>query len=260
MTINPARIIGVDDRLGSLTAGKDADLVIWSGDPLDVMSRAERAYLDGREIYRYDYDRRDGVFASPWDARPSGAGLLGWPGLSSGQAPGLDYPLVPWAYRDEARVAPNAGLMASTTPFRRRGRRAHGGGPSMSLSTWELQSLDSIKDGLTGSDPELAALLITFTRLTAGRGDAGRGRRCGPGRAGPSSGRAARARRGRDQAGQAYQRLRSRYAVLAWLLVTMVMIGTALALSRVTPVGLLPVLLGAACASAAPVPGPPFPG
>jgi hypothetical protein len=31
------------------------------------MSRAERAYLDGREIYRYDYDRRDGVFASPWD-------------------------------------------------------------------------------------------------------------------------------------------------------------------------------------------------
>jgi imidazolonepropionase-like amidohydrolase len=67
VTINPARILGVDSRLGSLTAGKDADLVIWSGDPLDVMSRAERAYLDGREIYRYDYDRRDGVFASPWD-------------------------------------------------------------------------------------------------------------------------------------------------------------------------------------------------
>jgi len=67
VTINPARIIGVDDRLGSLEPGKDANLVIWSGDPLDVMSRAERAYLDGREIYRYDYDRRDGVFASPWD-------------------------------------------------------------------------------------------------------------------------------------------------------------------------------------------------
>jgi hypothetical protein len=29
-----------------------------------VMSRAERAYMDGREIYRYDYDLRDGVFAS----------------------------------------------------------------------------------------------------------------------------------------------------------------------------------------------------
>jgi hypothetical protein len=30
------------------------------------MSRAERAYVDGREIYRYDYDRHDGVFADVW--------------------------------------------------------------------------------------------------------------------------------------------------------------------------------------------------
>jgi imidazolonepropionase-like amidohydrolase len=63
VTINPARIIGCADRIGSLSAGKDADVVIWSGDPLDVMSRAERAFMDGREIYRYDYDRREGVFA-----------------------------------------------------------------------------------------------------------------------------------------------------------------------------------------------------
>jgi imidazolonepropionase-like amidohydrolase len=63
VTITPARIIGAADRIGSLTVGKDADLVIWSGDPLDVMSRAERAFIDGREIYRYDYDRREGVFA-----------------------------------------------------------------------------------------------------------------------------------------------------------------------------------------------------
>jgi len=64
VTINPARIIGVDARLGSLSVGKDADLVIWSGDPLDVMSRAELAFVDGREIYRYDYARREGVYAS----------------------------------------------------------------------------------------------------------------------------------------------------------------------------------------------------
>ncbi len=63
VTINPAKIIGCADRIGSLTPGKDADLVIWSGDPLDVMSRAEHAYSGGREIYRYDYDRREGVFA-----------------------------------------------------------------------------------------------------------------------------------------------------------------------------------------------------
>ncbi len=51
LTINPARIIGVADRLGSLEAGKDGDVVVWSGDPLDVLSRVERAFLDGREIY-----------------------------------------------------------------------------------------------------------------------------------------------------------------------------------------------------------------
>ena len=65
VTINPARIIGVADRLGSLTVGKDADLVIWSGDPLDVMSRAELAYIGGRQIYSYDYARREGVFVTP---------------------------------------------------------------------------------------------------------------------------------------------------------------------------------------------------
>jgi imidazolonepropionase-like amidohydrolase len=63
VTINPARIIGCADRIGSLSAGKDADVVIWSGDPLDVMSRAERAYVNGREIYHYDYARREGAFA-----------------------------------------------------------------------------------------------------------------------------------------------------------------------------------------------------
>jgi imidazolonepropionase-like amidohydrolase len=53
LTINPARIAGIDDRLGSIEVGKDADLVIWSGDPLDVLSRAERALIEGVEVYRY---------------------------------------------------------------------------------------------------------------------------------------------------------------------------------------------------------------
>ena len=53
LTINPARIAGIDDRLGSIEPGKDADLVLWSGDPLDVLSRAERAFVDGVEVYSY---------------------------------------------------------------------------------------------------------------------------------------------------------------------------------------------------------------
>jgi imidazolonepropionase-like amidohydrolase len=65
ITITPARILGISDRLGSLEPGKDADLVIWSGDPLDVMSRAERAFIGGSEVYHYDYAARQGVFARP---------------------------------------------------------------------------------------------------------------------------------------------------------------------------------------------------
>ncbi len=62
ITLHPARIMGVDERLGSLAPGKDADLCVWSGDPLDVLSRVEQAWVDGRRVYRYDYERREGVF------------------------------------------------------------------------------------------------------------------------------------------------------------------------------------------------------
>ncbi len=65
VTLAPATIMGVDDRIGSLAVGKDADLCLWSGDPLDVSSRVEAAWMDGREIYRYDYAQREGVWAEP---------------------------------------------------------------------------------------------------------------------------------------------------------------------------------------------------
>ena len=65
LTINPARIAGIDERLGSLTPGKDADLCVWSGDPLEVNSRVERSFVGGREVYRYDPVLHDGVWIEP---------------------------------------------------------------------------------------------------------------------------------------------------------------------------------------------------
>ena len=65
VTITPARIMRVADRIGSLVPGKDADVTIWSGDPFDVMSRVEAAYIGGREVYRYDRAARAGIFAAP---------------------------------------------------------------------------------------------------------------------------------------------------------------------------------------------------
>jgi imidazolonepropionase-like amidohydrolase len=50
VTLTPARILGVDDRLGSLAPGKAATLCVWSGDPLDVRSRVEAAWIDGRQV------------------------------------------------------------------------------------------------------------------------------------------------------------------------------------------------------------------
>jgi imidazolonepropionase-like amidohydrolase len=64
MTINPARILGVDDRIGSLAVGKDADFCLWTGDPLDLTQRVSAAYLGGRQIYRWDESARRGVWAS----------------------------------------------------------------------------------------------------------------------------------------------------------------------------------------------------
>jgi imidazolonepropionase-like amidohydrolase len=66
VTINPARMLGIDDRVGSLAEGKDADVVVWSGDPLDVMSRAQRVFIEGREVYSWDEEAGEGIVADPY--------------------------------------------------------------------------------------------------------------------------------------------------------------------------------------------------
>lgn len=52
LTINPAKILEVDDRIGSIKVGKDADLVLWSGDPLDIYSEVQACFIDGKLVYK----------------------------------------------------------------------------------------------------------------------------------------------------------------------------------------------------------------
>lgn len=54
LTVNPASILGLDSRVGSLAPGLDGDVVLWSGDPLDVNSRAERVLIAGATVYTWD--------------------------------------------------------------------------------------------------------------------------------------------------------------------------------------------------------------
>lgn len=58
ITINPARICRVDDRVGSLKKGKDADIAIFSGNPLEVFTETLYTIIDGQVIYKKEV-RRD---------------------------------------------------------------------------------------------------------------------------------------------------------------------------------------------------------
>ena len=55
ITSNPARILGLSDRIGTLEPGKVADVVVWSGNPFSIYSHADQVYVDGALAY----DRKD---------------------------------------------------------------------------------------------------------------------------------------------------------------------------------------------------------
>jgi imidazolonepropionase-like amidohydrolase len=58
ITINPAKSIGVDKMTGSLEPGKMADVVVWTGNPFSVYSRAEKVYVDGALMFDLAGGRR----------------------------------------------------------------------------------------------------------------------------------------------------------------------------------------------------------
>ena len=58
VTLNPAKILHLDDRMGSIKAGKDADLVLWTGNPLSVYSHASKTMVDGIFYFDEEVDKQ----------------------------------------------------------------------------------------------------------------------------------------------------------------------------------------------------------
>jgi len=69
VTINPARILGIERWVGSIEPGKDADVVLWNGPPLELTSKVDRVFIDGRVVYT-----QAGGFL-PWRGRQAGVRL-----------------------------------------------------------------------------------------------------------------------------------------------------------------------------------------
>jgi imidazolonepropionase-like amidohydrolase len=51
VTIDAARVLGLDKRLGSIETGKDADIVVLNGHPLDIISRVEHVFINGKKVF-----------------------------------------------------------------------------------------------------------------------------------------------------------------------------------------------------------------
>jgi imidazolonepropionase-like amidohydrolase len=58
LTMNPAKILRLDHRIGSLEPGKDADFVIWNGHPLSSFTTADQTWIEGRKYFDKEEDQQ----------------------------------------------------------------------------------------------------------------------------------------------------------------------------------------------------------
>ena len=58
VTLNPAKLLHIDDRVGSLKVGKDADLVVWNDHPLSIYAKAEKTIIEGVTYFDLQRDEQ----------------------------------------------------------------------------------------------------------------------------------------------------------------------------------------------------------
>ena len=69
VTLNPAKLLHIDDRVGSLKAGKDGDVVLWTDHPMSVYAKAEMTFVDGVKYYDLEEDKKKRVMLKEERAR-----------------------------------------------------------------------------------------------------------------------------------------------------------------------------------------------
>ncbi len=82
VTLNPAKMLHIDDRVGSIKTGKDADVVVWNDHPMSIYARAEHTFIDGVEYFNRQRDaelrdkirtERNALIQKSLDAKKGGA-------------------------------------------------------------------------------------------------------------------------------------------------------------------------------------------
>jgi adenine deaminase len=58
VTLNPAKLLHLDNRMGSLKSGKDADVVLWTDHPLSIYAKVEKTFVDGTLYYDLETDKQ----------------------------------------------------------------------------------------------------------------------------------------------------------------------------------------------------------
>ncbi|HLC83340.1 MAG TPA: amidohydrolase family protein, partial [Bacteroidia bacterium] len=58
VTLNPAKLLHIDNRVGSIKVGKDADVVLWSDNPLSIYAKVEKTIIDGQIYYDIEEDAK----------------------------------------------------------------------------------------------------------------------------------------------------------------------------------------------------------